>query len=62
MTGWTSQAREGRQATKAPGEHIKERLFVGTRTRHLLLTGGTTAEPSSWRAFDIQIQTITKRN
>jgi HNH endonuclease len=56
--------REGLQAATALGEHIKElaslSLFVGTRTRHLLLTGGVSAEPSSWRAFDIQIQTITE--
>lgn len=56
--------KEGRQAIRTLGEHIKElaslSLFVGTRTRHLLLTGGVSAEPSSWRAFDIQIQTITE--
>ena len=55
--------KEGRQAAKALGEHVKRLadvgLFVGTRDRHMLLTGGISAEPSSWRGFDIEFQPVT---
>jgi hypothetical protein len=54
---------QGREAAKELGERIKELaslgLFVGVRQRHLLLTGGE-AEPSRWRAFDIQFQRMTE--
>jgi hypothetical protein len=53
--------KEQRQAVRSLGEHIKRLaglgLFVGTRTRHMLLTGGP-AEPSPWSSFDIQVQRI----
>jgi hypothetical protein len=56
--------REGRQASRELGEHIKRLaglgLFVGTRNRHMLLTGGVSAEPSSWRGFEIEFQPVTK--
>lgn len=46
------------------GEHIKRLakvgLFVGVRDRHLLLTGGVSGEPSSWRAFEIQFQAMAE--
>jgi len=55
--------KEQRQATRGLGEHIKRLadvgLFVGTRNRHMLLTGGNSAEPSSWRGFDIEFQPVT---
>ena len=55
--------KEGRQAAKTLGEHVKRLadvgLFVGTRDRHMLLTGGISAEPSSWRGFDIEFQPVT---
>ena len=51
---------EGRLAAKELGERIKELanlgLFVGVRQRHLLLTGGVSAESTHWRSFDIEFQ------
>lgn len=55
--------REGRRAARELGERVKELaevgLFVGTRDRHLLLTGGV-SEPSSWRSFDIEFHSATE--
>ena len=34
-------------------------MFVGTKVRHLLLTGGA-LEPSPWRSYDIEIQRISE--
>jgi hypothetical protein len=56
--------KEQRQAARELGEHIKRLaslgLFVGTMNRHMLLTGGTLGEPTSWRGFDIEFQPITE--
>jgi hypothetical protein len=55
--------KEGRQAARKLGEHIKRLgevgLFVGIRDRHMLLTGGVSAEASSWRSFEIEFQPVT---
>jgi hypothetical protein len=55
--------KESRQAAKTLGEHIKRLaeagLFVGTRDRHMLLAGGS-AQPSSWRGFEIEFQPVTE--
>jgi hypothetical protein len=55
--------REGRQAARTLGEHIKRLgevgLFVGIRDRHMLLTGGVSAESSSWRRFEIEFHPVT---
>ena len=54
--------KEKRQAAKTLGEHLKRLsnvgLFVGIRDRHMLLTGGVSGEPSSWRGFDIEFQPV----
>jgi hypothetical protein len=56
--------REGRSAARELSRHIKRLaqlgLYVGTRTRYLLLTGGTSTETSSWRSFDIEFQPATE--
>jgi hypothetical protein len=55
--------RDGRAAARALTDHTKRLaevgLFVGIRDRHMLLTGGISAEPSSWRGFDIEFQPVT---
>jgi hypothetical protein len=33
-------------------------LFIGTRDRYMLLTGGVSDDPSRWRGFEIQFQTL----
>lgn len=52
--------RARRDAAKALSEHMKALgragLFVGARERFLLVTGGISAEPSTWRAVDVEIQ------
>ena len=56
--------KEQRQVARGLGEHITRLaelgLFVGTRPRHLLLTGGVSAEPSQWRSFDIDFQPVAE--
>jgi hypothetical protein len=56
--------KEQREASRGLTEHINRLtevgLLVGTRTRHLLLTGGVSAEPSQWRSFDIDFQSVTE--
>jgi hypothetical protein len=51
---------EQRRVIRELGDHLKGlaevELFVGTRDRHMLLTGGITGGPSSWRGFDIEFQ------
>jgi hypothetical protein len=55
---------EQRQAGRGLTEHINRLvelgLLVGTRTRHLSLTGGISAAPSQWRSFDIEFQPVTE--
>lgn len=56
--------REQRQVSRGLTEHIDRLaelgLLVGTRARHLLLTGGVAAEPSQWRSFDIEFQPVAE--
>jgi hypothetical protein len=56
--------KEQRQAARRLDEHIERLaglgLFVGTRIRHMLLTGGAPAEPSPWPCFDIEFQPIAE--
>lgn len=56
--------KEQRDVSRGLTEHINRLtevgLLVGTRTRHLLLTGGVSAEPSQWRSFDIDFQPVTE--
>lgn len=51
-----------RNAGRSLGEHFKALAeagyFVGARKRFLLLTGGVSSEPSSWRSVDIEIQPV----
>lgn len=55
--------KERRQAAKSIGEHVKRLasagLLVGAARRHMLLTGGVSDEPFSWRSLDIQIHRAT---
>src|ERR1019366_4166313 len=57
-------SKEQREASRGLTEHINRLaeigLFVGTRARYLLLTGGASAEPSQWRSFDIEFQPVTE--
>jgi hypothetical protein len=50
------------KAAKSLTEHTERLaevgLFVGTRDRHMLMVGGVSAEPSSWRGFDIELQPV----
>ncbi len=52
--------REELHARRSLDENIEDLaragFVVGARKRFLLLTGGVNAEPSSWRAFDVQVQ------
>jgi hypothetical protein len=56
--------RERRQASEALGEHVRRLaelgMFVGARTRHLLLTGGVSDDSSSWRSVDVQVQRVSE--
>jgi hypothetical protein len=54
----------GRDAARSLGEQIKglaqAGLFVGARERFLLLTGGISKDPSSWRSIDIELHPMSK--
>jgi hypothetical protein len=55
---------EKRRAGKGLEEHILRLasvgLLVGTRERYLLLTGGVSGDPSSWRSVDIEFHPADK--
>ena len=56
--------KEKRQAGKELAEHVKRLaglgLFIGTRDRYMLLTGGVSDTPFSWRGFEIEFQPMTE--
>lgn len=56
--------KEQRHVSRELDEHINRLaelgLLVGARPRHLLLTGGVSAEPLQWRSFDIEFQPVTE--
>jgi hypothetical protein len=56
--------KEQRRASKELTDHINRLaglgLFVGTRARYLLLTGGASPETSQWRSFDIEFQPVSE--
>jgi hypothetical protein len=56
--------RDKRDAGKRLGEYILRLASVGllvvTRKRYLLLTGGVSGDPSSWRSVDIEFQPVNK--
>jgi hypothetical protein len=56
--------KEKRQAVKVLDEHMKRLgdvgLFVGIRDRHMLLTGGVSDDPFSWRGFDVEFQPVAE--
>jgi hypothetical protein len=57
--------KEKRQAGRELAEHVKRvaslGLFIGTRDRYMLLTGGASDDaPFSWRGFDLDFQRITE--
>jgi hypothetical protein len=63
LRGWMDIASElsyteGRQAIDALTVYTKRLgelgLFIGTRVRHMLLTGGVSSGETAWRGFDIQ--------
>jgi hypothetical protein len=53
-----------RHAGKRLGKYILRLasvgLLVGTRQRHLLLTGGVSGDSSPWRSADIEFQPVNK--